>query len=92
MNVPTQLQIFASLGREVRIRRRAGSNAVRHLRARWQRHRQLADTARALGTLNGRMLRDIGLDRIEVGSIVAELSGDADPAGVRTRTLWHRHY
>lgn len=92
MNVPTQLQIIAAPGDGALIRRRAGSNAVRYLRARWQRHRQLADTARVLGTLNGRMLRDIGLDPSEVRSAVAELYGDADPADVRTRTLWHRHY
>ena len=45
-----------------------------------QRRRQEARRMRAeLGCLDGRMLRDLGLHRDEIGSIVAELTLEANP-------------
>ena len=49
------------------------------LRERWQQRRRQAETVRALGFLDTRGLRDLGLDRSEIGSISAEASGLADP-------------
>jgi len=44
----------------------------------WLRARQAAATACALKSLDGRLLRDIGLDRSELLSAAAELHGQAE--------------
>jgi len=51
--------------------------------ARWQRYRQARQIRLALGELDDRTLRDLGLYRGEIGSVAAEMSGNAE----RTRML-----
>ena len=44
----------------------------------WQRRQVAHATREALHGLDGRALRDIGLDRSEIGSVAAELAGLAE--------------
>ena len=50
---------------------------------RWQQYRQAREIRRALAELDDRTLHDLGLYRGEIGSVAAELSGNAE----RTRML-----
>ncbi len=52
--------------------------AVRTLCARWKQQKRFDQTCRALGRLDARALRDLGLDRSEILSIAAEAAGYAD--------------
>jgi uncharacterized protein YjiS (DUF1127 family) len=51
--------------------------ALRSTAAAWQRFRRRRTMLRELETLDDRMLRDIGIHRSEVSSLVAELTGAA---------------
>ena len=51
--------------------------------ARYQRNRQRMAQQRILVGLDDRMLRDLGFDRSEIGSVAAEIVGAAE----RTRIL-----
>jgi uncharacterized protein YjiS (DUF1127 family) len=52
--------------------------------ARYRRHREARRTYDALRQLDDRMLRDLGLDRSEMTSIAAEVSGQAEYARIRS--------
>ena len=60
--------------------------AVRRFLARWRRQRQAARQRAELSAVDARTLRDLGFDRSEIGSVVAEISGGAR----RTRVLSQR--
>ena len=49
----------------------------------WRRWKAARATRLELSTLDARMLRDLGIDRSEVGSVAAEIAGLAE----RTRAL-----
>ncbi len=55
----------------------------RDLHARGARRRQARAVRAAFGELDAHTLRDLGLDRSEIGSLAAEVTGDAE----RTRRL-----
>ncbi len=44
----------------------------------WYRHRMAWDTYKSLRRLDARTLRDVGLDRSEMGSIADEITGEAE--------------
>ena len=52
--------------------------ATRRLIARWLRQRQAARMSAELRRLDARTLRDLGFDRSEIDSVVAEITGDAE--------------
>ena len=56
---------------------------IREAYAAHVRRREAKAIRTALGELDDRMLRDLGLDRSEIGSVAAEMTGDAE----RTRML-----
>jgi uncharacterized protein YjiS (DUF1127 family) len=56
---------------------------VRSTFAAWRRQRLARATYRALLDLDRRTLRDLGLDRSEIGSIAAELSGAVGATRIR---------
>jgi uncharacterized protein YjiS (DUF1127 family) len=60
--------------------------ALRSTAADWQRFRRRRAMLRELETLDDHMLRDIGIHRSEVSSLVAELIGAA-PA-TRRAAMW----
>lgn len=51
---------------------------VRRAVADWKRRRQARATYDALNELDSRMLRDLGFDRSEIGSIAAEVAGGCE--------------
>ncbi len=54
----------------------------------WRRHRMAWDTYKSLRGLDARTLRDVGLDRSEMGSVAAEIAGEADRTRMQAlRTL-----
>lgn len=59
--------------------------ALRHAARQRQRRRLAGATLRSLQSLDAHTLHDIGLDRSEIPSMVAELLGAAD--GTRARTV-----
>jgi len=62
--------------------------ALRELVQRWREQRELRRTYRALGHLDERTLKDIGLGDHEAGSIAAELAGRAERTRIQAlRTL-----
>lgn len=56
---------------------------VRGPMAAWRRRRVERLTDQALRQLDARLLRDLGLDRSEAGSVACELSGSAERTRVR---------
>ena len=76
LHAPTALQRFVH----------AVVAALRSTAAAWQRCRRRRAMQRELESLDNRMLRDIGIHRSEVSSLVAELTGDA-PA-TRRAAMW----
>ena len=77
LHAPTSLQRFVH----------AVVAALRSTAAAWQRIRRRRAMQRELESLDDRMLRDIGVHRSEVSSLVAELIGAA-PA-TRRAAMWH---
>ena len=67
LHAPTSLQSFGH----------AVVAALRSTAAAWQRIRRRRAMQRELETLDDRMLRDIGIHRSEVSSLVSELIGAA---------------
>jgi uncharacterized protein YjiS (DUF1127 family) len=76
LHAPTALQRFVH----------AMVAALRSTAAAWQRIRRRRAMLRELESLDDRMLRDIGVHRSEVSSLVAELIGAA-PA-TRRAAMW----
>jgi uncharacterized protein YjiS (DUF1127 family) len=58
--------------------------ALRGLRA-WRRYREARATYTQLYQLDDRTLRDLGFCRDEIGSVVAELAGEAERTRLLTR-------
>ena len=68
-------------GRLARVAQPRGQVAVAVLQqfiAAWKRRRLARQTLIALHKLDARTLRDLGLDRSELVSVAAEVSGDAE--------------
>jgi uncharacterized protein YjiS (DUF1127 family) len=67
----------------------AAVHATAHrLYASWSRARSARATYRALSQLDARTLRDLGIDHSEMGSVAAEIAGEADRTRVQAlRTL-----
>lgn len=59
--------------------------AARRLLAGWLRRRQAARMRAELRAVDARALRDLGFDRSEIDSVVAEISGDAERTRVTSR-------
>lgn len=59
------------------------ARALRRRRAAWQQRREARDNHLALRGLDERTLRDLGIDRSEIGSLVAEFGNQAEPTRVR---------
>ena len=57
---------------------RAAAHAVRDAFAAWRRLRHAKATRDALASLDDRMLRDLGIARGEIGSMSAEVAGQAE--------------
>ena len=55
----------------------------REVAARWAKRRRARDVNAAFGELDDRALHDLGMHRSEIGSLAAEVTGDAE----RTRML-----
>ena len=60
------------------------SSLARELVARHRRRVAARDLCAALRGLDDRTLRDLGFHREEIGSVAAEIGGDAAPTRVRT--------
>ena len=56
---------------------------LRQCRAAWRRQSEARQAHLALRELDAHTLRDLGLDRSELGSLVAEIGGQAGPTRVR---------
>ena len=67
---------------------RAAARLLRRYFAAWQRQRQARQNHLALHRLDERTLRDLGFDRSEIGSLVAEI-GDQAPTRVRVLQAFH---
>jgi uncharacterized protein YjiS (DUF1127 family) len=97
MDTPTQLLHDGARASAARV----GANliarrfriAARRLLARWLRQRQAARMSAELRRLDARTLRDLGFDRSEIDSVVAEITGDAERTRVVSRRVrWHPLY
>jgi len=55
----------------------------------WRRQSEARRSYLALRDLDERSLRDLGLDRSELGSLVAEIDGRAGPTRVRVLQAFH---
>lgn len=64
--------------------------AVRRWFAGWRRPREAARMAAELRGVDPRVLRDVGLDRSEIDSVVAEITGAAPRTRVAALRVW-RH-
>ena len=53
------------------------------------RHQERRATEHALRTLSPHLLRDLGFDRSEIGSLVAEIGDQATPPRVRVLQAFH---
>jgi uncharacterized protein YjiS (DUF1127 family) len=57
--------------------------------AAWRRQSEARRAHLALRELDARSLRDLGFDRSELGSLVAEIDGQAGPTRVRVLQAFH---
>ena len=57
--------------------------------AAWRHQAEARQTHLALRELDAHTLRDLGLDRSELGSLVAEIGGQAGPTRVRVLQSFH---
>jgi len=55
----------------------------------WHRRRQRQATAQTLHSLDDRTLRDLGFHRSEIGSVAAEIGGQAKTTYVRAQLAHH---
>ncbi|MES2957752.1 MAG: hypothetical protein V4792_06165 [Pseudomonadota bacterium] len=62
---------------------------LRRGRDAWRRQSEARQTHLALRDLDERSLRDLGFDRSELGSLVAEIDGQAAPTRVRVLQAYH---
>jgi uncharacterized protein YjiS (DUF1127 family) len=67
----------------------AAARLLRRHGAAWQQHRQARQNHLALRGLDERTLRDLGFDRSEIGSLVAEIGDRAEPTRVRVLQAFH---
>lgn len=67
----------------------AVADLLRRHRAAWRRQAQARQTHLALRELDERSLRDLGFDRSELGSLAAEIDGQAGPTRVRVLQAFH---
>src|SRR4030095_12020410 len=75
LHAAARTQRARAIGEAVAGAARAAGSTLRQLIADYRRHRDERETHRALAGLDARALRDIGLDRSEIGSIARELAG-----------------
>ena len=68
---------------------RAAARLLRRHFAAWQQQRQARQNHLALRGLDERTLRDLGFDRSEIGSLVAEIGDQAAPTRVRVLQAFH---
>jgi uncharacterized protein YjiS (DUF1127 family) len=94
MNMPMQFQIdVAPAVRTATERALRGLRvAVRQFLARWRRHRQAAAMRATLRGLDAHTLRDLGFHRSEIESVVAEVTGDAEPTRLCTQRTLRQPY
>ncbi|MCC6194926.1 MAG: hypothetical protein IT518_10710 [Burkholderiales bacterium] len=87
MNTHTQVHVGAALVADLRAETdrllRKLRLALRRFLLDRQRRREAARTSAALHALDSRALRDLGFDRSEIGSVVAEMTGDAECTRIR---------
>ena len=75
LHAAARTQRARAIGAAIAGAARALASTLRQLLADYRRHRDERETHRALAWLDARALRDIGLDRSEIGSIAHELAG-----------------
>ena len=68
---------------------RAAGASARQAYARYRQRQEARATCAALRDLDDRMLRDLGLDRSEITSIAAEMTGEAEHTRVRALLRSH---
>lgn len=79
-----QRQPFGALGRVLRAGLELARLGIAAVVQRQRQNRRLRRQIRALVRLDARTLKDIGIDRSELGSVAAELVGRAEPSRRRT--------
>ena len=71
------------LGQHIVAAIKAACAIARRAYVRYRQHQKTKATRDVLGQLDNRTLRDLGFDRSEIGSIAAELTGEAEYTRVR---------
>ena len=68
---------------------RAAGGLARRAYARYRQRREARNIRDVLRGLDDRMLRDLGLDRSEIASVAAEVTGEAEYTRVRAQLSSH---